>query len=579
MRPERMGIVTEQAPDYRAVARSILARQPAMAPGDLSKQLEIAAHAKRPSGRDGGALGWRLLAEGLIDEAGEIFHALARQFTKSPAGSVGCARVAMRRRAWSEALVFWDDALARFGKLADWKWFEGRSWVLYGLGRLDDAESSFADLAKRFPSEPDGHVGLAQVAMQRRNWATALAHWDDAIALSRAPVESAWYLGRANVLVRLNRVQEADRELSRLVSTDREPPALLLGLAHTQFLMNHPEEALRRLDRTSAVDQIQYEFLNLKFRILVRLRRLDDARALSQRILRDTQDPRVLPVLFAFSPLVRQRAQREQYWRALLRRAADLLRDTASPEKRSLLSIRLRLLLALRDYRSFLEEFELLDASSPLGEHGPGLVSVAAKLRDPDLGALGRPRVFGVGLSRTGTNTLAAALTDMGLFTAHFANPLTLEFLGKGDFDLLDAATDTPVCDCVEYLYQRFPAAKFVYTTRPFPDWESSLTALFSLGFGCDTFTEMKTLIDRDDVFLYGPVFADMLRSLYFRYDSYEQAYFAYDRRIREFFRDKPADRFLEFDVFSGDGWSKLAPFVGRPAPGGPFPWRNRRPS
>jgi hypothetical protein len=40
-----------------------------------------------------------------------------------------------------------------------------------------------------------------------------------------------------------------------------------------------------------------------------------------------------------------------------------------------------------------------------------------------------------------------------------------------------------------------------------------------------------------------------------------------------------PAERLLVIDVCAGEGWGKLCPFLGRPAPRHLFPWENRSPA
>jgi hypothetical protein len=51
-----------------------------------------------------------------------------------------------------------------------------------------------------------------------------------------------------------------------------------------------------------------------------------------------------------------------------------------------------------------------------------------------------------------------------------------------------------------------------------------------------------------------------------------------YDQRVRLFFRDKPKERFLVFDVFAGHGWPELCAFLGAEPPAIPFPFENRAP-
>jgi len=62
---------------------------------------------------------------------------------------------------------------------------------------------------------------------------------------------------------------------------------------------------------------------------------------------------------------------------------------------------------------------------------------------------------------------------------------------------------------------------------------------------------------------------------LYYNYASIEEAFQSYDRRVRQFFADKPADRFLEFSLSDGHGWPELCGFLRRPVPNLPYPRKN----
>ena len=63
-----------------------------------------------------------------------------------------------------------------------------------------------------------------------------------------------------------------------------------------------------------------------------------------------------------------------------------------------------------------------------------------------------------------------------------------------------------------------------------------------------------------------------------FGFDTIDEAFDVYDARVKSFFSDKPKERFLEFDVFSGDGWRELCQFVGAEIPDIPFPRENATP-
>ena len=172
-------------------------------------------------------------------------------------------------------------------------------------------------------------------------------------------------------------------------------------------------------------------------------------------------------------------------------------------------------------------------------------------------------RVFGIGLSRTGTTSLAGALERLGYRTIHFPDPgpmLAGDFSG---FDLLDAATDTSVTAFFPLLDQRYPGSRFVLTVREMEAWLASVEDLFRRRPEGET----------------GPT-AEVRRLVYGR-ETFDREHFrgACERHyawVRGYFKDRPAD-LLEMDVAAGDGWEKLCAFLGSAAPGAPFPRANAR--
>ena len=53
--------------------------------------------------------------------------------------------------------------------------------------------------------------------------------------------------------------------------------------------------------------------------------------------------------------------------------------------------------------------------------------------------------MFGIGLSKTGTMSLAGALAILGFDAAHWTNPYTEQVLSDADFYMLGACTDVSV--------------------------------------------------------------------------------------------------------------------------------------
>lgn len=69
-------------------------------------------------------------------------------------------------------------------------------------------------------------------------------------------------------------------------------------------------------------------------------------------------------------------------------------------------------------------------------------------------------KIFGVGLSRTGTVTLHNVVQSCGYKSVHYPMPWT-------NIDEYDAAFDTPVVSKMEELDKKYPNSKFIYSIRP----------------------------------------------------------------------------------------------------------------
>ena len=84
-------------------------------------------------------------------------------------------------------------------------------------------------------------------------------------------------------------------------------------------------------------------------------------------------------------------------------------------------------------------------------------------------------KVFGIGLSRTGTSSLHAAFKRLGYRSVHYP-PLE----GLFNFtDACDAAADTTVAVNFKELDKRYPGSKFVFTVRDIEKWLASTRVFF----------------------------------------------------------------------------------------------------
>jgi hypothetical protein len=234
-----------------------------------------------------------------------------------------------------------------------------------------------------------------------------------------------------------------------------------------------------------------------------------------------------------------------------------------------------KILLALRDYESFTRLAHELGKVSPKQADIRPLIRIAETIDAPEFPDFAAPKLFGIGLSRTATTSLHAALQALGIRSIHWVNPQSRNVITADDFLLFDAFSDIPVSYQFEQLYHTFPNARFIYTTRSVESWEKSVKRHYQKILGVSLPHELRAPAhaQRFD-FSAGP----MEMNLYGRYRTWREAFEAYEQRVRSFFQDKPPEKLLELGICAGEGWEKLCAFLERPIPTQPFPKTNSGP-
>jgi len=88
-------------------------------------------------------------------------------------------------------------------------------------------------------------------------------------------------------------------------------------------------------------------------------------------------------------------------------------------------------------------------------------------------------KIFGIGLSRTGTTSLHHTLIALGYTSRHFVDAL----VSNPDAVIAeDAIMDSPVPMLYQYLDKKYPNSKFILTTRNKANWLESMKWLFVHG-------------------------------------------------------------------------------------------------
>jgi hypothetical protein len=179
-----------------------------------------------------------------------------------------------------------------------------------------------------------------------------------------------------------------------------------------------------------------------------------------------------------------------------------------------------------------------------------------------------KTRIFGIGMHKTATSSLAAALTILGYKTAHWESPQWAQEIWRdvsttGRSRLLEryhAVCDLPIPMLYHRLDISYPGSKFILTTRGEDAWVKSAENHWkrsSDGWDTDGFSHA------------------MHRAVYGQLDFTEEVF---RRRFRQhneevllYFAKRPGD-LLVMDMDQKAGWSDLCAFLGKPVPEVPYP-------
>jgi hypothetical protein len=178
-----------------------------------------------------------------------------------------------------------------------------------------------------------------------------------------------------------------------------------------------------------------------------------------------------------------------------------------------------------------------------------------------------QPKVFGIGLTKTGTASLHAALEQLGYRSLHWGGFETLARVCKAIDESkpmlhyldpeLDAFSDIFAITHYFHLADvQYPRSKFILTLRDLEQW------LESRRLHVEKNQQRRAA---------GEYWEDVEVDI----DGWATEYRRHEAVVRGYFARRPDD-LLVLDIPAGVGWEPLCRFLGKPLPEAPFPWENR---
>jgi hypothetical protein len=185
-----------------------------------------------------------------------------------------------------------------------------------------------------------------------------------------------------------------------------------------------------------------------------------------------------------------------------------------------------------------------------------------------------KPKVFGLGLSRTGTRSLTSALQMLGFDTSHYPiDEDTYIELANAQYDLTllrfyDGLTDITTVPFYAQFDKQYPGSKFILTVRDKEAWLGSCARHW---YNRPAFKEVEDPDEEVHLRMRQFLRASVYGCYNFDPDRFSYVYDRHVEAVMDYFRDRPQD-LLVLDVCSGEGFERLAPFLDRPVPAEPFP-------
>jgi hypothetical protein len=180
-------------------------------------------------------------------------------------------------------------------------------------------------------------------------------------------------------------------------------------------------------------------------------------------------------------------------------------------------------------------------------------------------------RIFGIGMHKTATRSLNAALRALGLDSMHWENPQRAKAIWQempsGRSETIEkhyAACDLPITLLYEQLDKAYPGSKFILTVRDEEKWLKSVKNHWSYEYN-----GFRASWDQD------PITHHIHQALYgqkhFESELFIARYRRHNAEVKEYFKNRPDD-LLVMEMDEGAGWLELCGFLGKPIPPFSYP-------
>ncbi|GHE87782.1 sulfotransferase [Thalassotalea profundi] len=161
-------------------------------------------------------------------------------------------------------------------------------------------------------------------------------------------------------------------------------------------------------------------------------------------------------------------------------------------------------------------------------------------------------KIFIIGLPRTGTTSVCAAMLNLGFTVAHTAYT-------QSTFDKAQVIADTPIFNDYQLLNNTYPNSRFIYLTRDLPLWLPSIRQLLM--------RMSKNLVRDDGGFnpiikrCYLNTFAPFTEENINSNDFLTECYLKHQAQVQQYFKQSP-QQLLTINISQTGAFQQLLHFL-----------------
>jgi hypothetical protein len=193
-------------------------------------------------------------------------------------------------------------------------------------------------------------------------------------------------------------------------------------------------------------------------------------------------------------------------------------------------------------------------------------------------------KIFGIGLSRTGTTSLTAAFKVLEYRSIHypgfyFKNLLTVK-IAENELENYETLTDVPVAYIFKELDVQYPNAKFILTVRDDESWLKSVRKFFTRPEGNSSKGRLvdflRCLKPKNKHWRRVYVLRHLVYGAFkFNDRKYLKGYQRHNAEVQDYFKGRENKLLVVNLIKEENKWDKICAFIGKPIPETAFPHKN----